>query len=202
MSSGNNCSKKGCLNIISKQVKFSNQQRKILARIYPCQIPTPAFKEGFQMALRPTAVSVKLTLQKATVFEIASEKHWGHEIAWELCTWCNHWAVRSAECGSGHRWTAERYWDHSVEQSQSIKEREKNNVGWYLLEKKKKMSVEVAIQTCSYAAAVGNKFFSSKCHFYHHIGCHCLQVGSCRWCASPFLLFFYSLLQPKKQSRV
>lgn len=48
MSSGNNCSKKGCLNIISKQVKFSNQQRKILARIYPCQIPTPAFKEGFR----------------------------------------------------------------------------------------------------------------------------------------------------------
>lgn len=77
MSSDNNCSKKGCLNIISTQVKFRNGQRKILARISDISMsdPTPAFKEGFQMAVWPTAVSVKLTLQKATVFEIASEKH-------------------------------------------------------------------------------------------------------------------------------
>lgn len=75
MSNDNNCSKKGCRNIICTQMKFRNEQRKILTRIYPCQILTPAFKEGFQMAVWPTAVSVKLTLQKATVFEIASEKH-------------------------------------------------------------------------------------------------------------------------------
>lgn len=71
--SANDCSKKGCLNLFPNRWSLGNTGEKPKQDISMSDSQSSIqHQEGFQMALRPTAVSFKLTLQKATVFEIAS----------------------------------------------------------------------------------------------------------------------------------